>query len=758
MAFYYLCVVARIGGYVLGLPPTLYALPAMLAAAAAVRVADGLKESGRAERPVALLRLAGYAISALAFALALARPASRLPLLSGNTLATALVGLALYGRALWKERKPAYLYAAFAALFLAYFGTHEFFKDLFSAFEGTIGAALGYGRKLPLAFRALNGLVFNVLLAGMALVFRRRWEDERLAKHCGYIGLPVSIAACLLSALDPLAAVLTMGGYTIAFGVATWLFATPALAYLACLAFAGAAVAGSTYLGDLALGARSLALATVGLVLWMACRVLAIEKIPPAYRVPVVHSARAISALALLFAAWAALPGSPPTWSTAWALWALACLYVLIGLETPLVTVAYAAVSCAAVAAILTIRLATARFGLPIGPVWLAAWSSGLSLIDLAASPWLGRVVAAREGRSGRPSRAIAYPVPLLHLGLILAALATWLVTAHVADHVAALSTVDLAGIAVTMGLMTIGLAIASAWSLREEWLAQAAALAGSAGAVALALAAASWRGWPPSPMRLGLSCAGVGLILAVLGDRIRGRESGWLSLYRRPLLVAMSLAVGIAWASGAWSPRETWPLTVTLTLTALTLALAVRQAPVRPVPDLALASGLMAWLVGWGLLDAYQLESLPRHGVLILVYLVAVFAMAEVFRLVGEGGRGRRDSPGPGGEPARIRRHHRARGHRDGGRGDLERRFPPPHGRPRARLAGLPLDAPVPPRAGPHPSRPGAGLVRDVRGHPLGDRPAHPAERPRLARADHGPGRAAPLRPAMGGAQARPG
>ena len=149
MAFYYLCVVARIGGYVLGLPPTLYALPAMLAAAAAVRVADGLKESGRAERPVALLRLAGYAISALAFALALARPASRLPLLSGNTLATALVGLALYGRALWKERKPAYLYAAFAALFLAYFGTHEFFKDLFSAFEGTIGARSGMARNCP---------------------------------------------------------------------------------------------------------------------------------------------------------------------------------------------------------------------------------------------------------------------------------------------------------------------------------------------------------------------------------------------------------------------------------------------------------------------------------------------------------------------------------------------------------------------------------------------------------------------------------
>ena len=639
MAFYYLCVVARIGGYVLGLPPTLYALPAMLAAAAAVRVADGLKESGRVERSVALLRLAGYATSALAFALALARPMSHLPLFSGNTLATALVGLALYGRSLWKERKPAYLYAAFAAFCLVYFGSKEFFKDLFSAFEGSIGGALGYGRKLPLPFRGLNGLVLNVLIAGMSIVFSRRWKDDRLAKHCQYIGLPVSIAACVLSCLDPLAAVLTMGGYTIAFGLATWLFARPALAYLASLSFAGAAVAGSTYLGDLALGARSLALATVGLVLWIACRVLAMERIPPAYRVPVVRSARAISAVALLFAAWAALPIYPPTWSTAWALWALTGLYVLIALEAPLFSVAYAAVSCAAVASILTIRLVTSRFGWPIGPIWLAAWSSGLSLIDLAASPWLGRVVAAREERSGRPSRARPYPVPLVHLGLILAALATWLVTADVADHVASLSTVDLAGIAATMGLIAIGLALTSAWSHREGWLEQAAVLAGTSGAVAMALTASSWRGGTPSPMRLGLACAGGGLILAVLGDRIRGRETGWLALYRRPMIVAMSLAVAIAWFSGASSPRETWPLTVTLTLTALALALAVRQAPVRPLPDLALASGMMAWMVGWGLLDASGLEAIPRFGVLILVYLASAFATVEVFRLIGKGG-----------------------------------------------------------------------------------------------------------------------
>ena len=412
MAFYYLCVVARIGGYVLGLPPTLYALPAMLAAAAAVRVADGLKESGCAERPVALLRLAGYAISALAFALALARPSSRLPLLSGNTLATALVGLALYGRALWKERKPAYLYAAFAALFLAYFGTHEFFKDLFSAFEGTIGDALGYGKKLPLAFRALNGLVFNVLLAAMSLVFRRRWEDDRLARHCGYIGLPVSIAACVLSTPRP------AGG-----GARRWADTrSPSASPPGCSrpprwGISRAWPSRGRRSRDRPTWAtwrraRSLALATVGLVLWMACRVLAIEKIPPAYRVPVVHSARAISALALLFAAWAALPGSPrrgrpPGRSGA-------------GMPVCADRSGDAAGHrglcrrpCAAVAAILTIRLATARFGLPIGPVWLAAWSSGLSLIDLAASPGSGASSRpAKDAPGGRAVRALSRPAP----------------------------------------------------------------------------------------------------------------------------------------------------------------------------------------------------------------------------------------------------------------------------------------------------------------------------------------------------------
>src|SRR5262249_18960583 len=59
--------------------------------------------------------------------------------------------------------------------------------------------------------------------------------------------------------------------------------------------------------------------------------------------------------------------------------------------------------------------------------------------------------------------------------------------------------------------------------------------------------------------------------------------------------------------------------------------ALAVRQVPIRPVAVLALASGLASWLVGWGALQVLDLEHLPVDGVLVLVYLLAVFAALEV-------------------------------------------------------------------------------------------------------------------------------
>ena len=633
LVFYDASAVVRIGGSVLGLPPTLYALPAMLIAAAAVRVADGLKESGHPERPAALLRLAGYAVSALAFALALARPAGRHALFSGNTLAVALLGLGLYSRALWRERRPAFLYAAFAALFLAYFGTHAFIKDFLAPVEGTIGRALGYRNKLPVSFRALNGLVFNVGLAGLARLFARRWKDERLALHCHLIGLPLGVAACILSEFEPLAAVLTLSGYTIAYAIATWLFEAPATVYLACAAFAGAAMAGSTFLGDLAVGARALALATVGSILWLACRVLVFERVPTIYRVPVIRSARTVAVVALAFAAWAAWPWMPPSWTGATALWVLAVLYALLGLEAPRETLAYAAVTCGAVAPLVTIRLASARLGWPIGPASFAAWTAAVAAFCEAASPWLRVLAERREARSGTASRARVYPIPLFHVGLFLATLAAWLAASHVNSLRAGLTAHDLCAIAATMTLVAFGLAIAAACAGGDEWLAYPAMLFAACGAVAAALALGSIWGWPPSRSSLMLACAGVGLVLVGFGDRTQVHRTGWQATYGRPLLASMFLLVVLAWLLGTWPGQNAHALSASLALTAITLAVAVRQAPIRPVPDLALVSGLAAWLVGCGVLASWELNTLARAGELVLVYLVAILATAEAVR-----------------------------------------------------------------------------------------------------------------------------
>ena len=642
LTFFFACAVGRIGGYLLGLPPTLFALPTMLAAASAVRVADGLRAAGREGRPVAMLRLAGYSTSALAFALALAKPFGVNPLYSGNTVAAAMVGLALYARALARERKPAYLYAAFAALFLAYFGVHAFIKDLLVAVEGSIGHFLGYGRKLPFAFRALNGLTFNTVLAALSIVLTRRWNDPRLARHCHYIGVPLAIAACVLSGFEPLAAVLVMGGYAIGLAVATWVFANPALEYLACLALTGAAVAASTYLGDLAAGARSLAIAAVGLVLWVACRILAMLRVPPAYRDPIVHSARVVATLALLVVAWAAWPSGTPSWTTIAALWVLCGLYILIGRESPRTSLAYAAVSCSAVAAILTIQLVTARAGRPIDAVWLAAWSAGVALLYELLSPWLAHVADRRGEDIGPTSRAKPYPLPLIHLGLILEGFASATLGRFLVDHYAVLSTIHLAGIAVTMVITSIGLLIASTRLRGEPAVPYASVLTAACGAVAAALAVASWRGIAPSPTGLALACGGVGLILSGLGDRIRGRSVGVLSGYRDPLLIGTFLAILCAWGFGGLEWTHTRELTATLALTALALTVAIRQRPVRPLSDVALMTGLAAWLVGWGALRSLEISALPRDGLLVLAYAIASLAATECLRFFsGRGGRG---------------------------------------------------------------------------------------------------------------------
>ena len=159
----------RTGVYSLEIPPSLHAVPVMLIALGCVHGARWISAYEPDPRQVALLRLGGYVLAGLAFALALARPPETSALFSGNTLAVAVLGLLLFGGSLRAEHQPAYLYLGFAAFFLGYFGAYYFVRDLLLPIEGPARQVLIWASRLPGPYRAINGLLFNLLLGILAL-------------------------------------------------------------------------------------------------------------------------------------------------------------------------------------------------------------------------------------------------------------------------------------------------------------------------------------------------------------------------------------------------------------------------------------------------------------------------------------------------------------------------------------------------------------------------------------------------------------
>ncbi len=339
LAFAFLLGVARTGGAVLQLVPALYAVPAMLAAIACVSTARAIGPIEKDPRHALAFRQGGLALSALAFALALARPLGPSSLFSGNTLAVAVLGLALYASLLRSTGHPAYLYCGFAALFLAYFGVYYFARDLVRSVEEAARMALGYNRPLPLPFKAINGLVFNAGLVLLSRFFSRRWSDDRLAWHCHAIGLPLSVAACVFSGFEPKAATICLGGYAVLYAIATRMFAEPRLIYLACAAAAGSTWFGSMLWPETTLGLRSMIASSLGLVFWTIEATPALRKAGEPYRTPLIHASRALAAFgmaaATLSAAWAGV--IYPSATLAFLL--VAILALLNGHESPRVSV-----------------------------------------------------------------------------------------------------------------------------------------------------------------------------------------------------------------------------------------------------------------------------------------------------------------------------------------------------------------------------------------------------------------------------------
>jgi hypothetical protein len=414
LAFAFLSGVLRTGGLVLHLVPSLYAVPAMLTAIAGVSTARAIEPIEKDRRLILLFRQGGLSLSALAFALALARPSGPSALYSGNILTVALLGLALYATSLRTTRLPAYLYCGFAALFVAYFGTYYFVHDLVHAVEEAARKALGYDRKLPTPFKAINGLVFNLALAWLSGFFARRWSDDRLSRHCHYIGLPLSIMACAFSGFELKAAVICLGGYSLLYALGTWWFTQPRLIYLACSSTVGVAFFGSSLVSAGAtLEVRSLLASGLGMAFWVIRALPILKRAGEPYRIPLIHVARVLAVFAMVAATLGSIQNGVIAPEATVAFFLTAILALLNGREAPKVSV-----YLLAIAALLGSWLGGYHFLLGGQPstamahgLAVAGFSAALLLSGEALRSWLGR-----GGATGEYLDALSWAVPVLVL------------------------------------------------------------------------------------------------------------------------------------------------------------------------------------------------------------------------------------------------------------------------------------------------------------------------------------------------------
>ena len=649
LAYAFLFSTLRTGVFVLHLPATLYALPVMFTAIACVHTGHYLPKFEKDVHRVHLLRFGGFVLAGAAFALALARPQIPSALYSGNTLATALMGLALFATSLRVYRHPSYLYCAFAALFVAYFGVGYFIGDLMREIEVAASRALGYEESLPPAFKSLNGIVFNVVLALLSLLFARQWKDERLARHCHYIGLPLALAACVLSCygFEPKAAILCLSAYALLYAVAAWLFAQPLLIYLACASFAGAAFFGSIWFSA-TIGTQALGAAGIAFIFWAACSVLANRQVSESYRAPLIYSSLAMSALALWAATYFVLTTQHISWMATLTFFAVALLYVLVGVVYPRTSLAYLAVITANIGCALAAIYADRKLRLHLSPAHFGIAASALGVAMCGLGEWLKRIADSPAlRRNYQHSRASLYVFPLFHLALAQVVLCVSLCGLQVfgqeGDHKGLPLPNDLASIAIALTLCAATLVMISAFAYRVREFAYLAVWTGAIAFGAAVLSGLIAFNVQPLPAALAVAFGAFALLLHVVGKRIAINHQPStidhqlsvpvVSLYRAPLLHTAFIAVGLTWIIGLtwilvaldWN-RFLW-VGIAFTLTTLTLVSSVRVYPVTLLAHLAATNALGVWICASEVVAGRVIGDTEVYGVIVVTFALALLA-----------------------------------------------------------------------------------------------------------------------------------
>jgi tetratricopeptide (TPR) repeat protein len=644
LAYAFLFGTLRTGVFVLHLHATLYALPVMFTAIACVHTAHYLPKFEKDVHRVHLLRFGGFVLAGAAFALALARPQIPSSLYSGNTLATALLGLALFATSLRVYRHPSYLYCAFAALFVAYFGVGYFVGDLMREIETAASRALGYEEQLPPAFKSLNGIVFNVVLALLSLLFARKWKEERLARHCHYIGLPLALAACVLSCSEPMAATMCLSAYALLFALAAWLFAEPLLIYPACASFAGAVFFGSTLMSA-SVSTQALGAAGIAFIFWAACSMLANRQVNESYRAPLIYSALAMSGVAL-WAATVSVLTQHVTFPTALTFFAVALLYVLVGVVYPRTSLAYLAVITANVGYALATIYADRKLQLHFSAAHFGIAASALGVVMCGLGEWLKRIAGSPAlRRNDQHSRASLYVFPLFHLALAQVALCITLcgfqVFGQAGDHRGL--PLPISGshgglpllIAIALTLCAATLAMISAFAYRVHEFAYLAVWMGMTAFGAAVLSGLIAFDVQPLPAALAVAFGAFALLLRIIGERIvptTQTPKPVVVLYRAPFLHTAFIAVGLTWWLCALNWNSFALVGIALTLTTLTLAASTRIYPVTLLAHLATASALGAWSCGFEIATGGMVTEPAVYGVVVVTFALILLTLNTLF------------------------------------------------------------------------------------------------------------------------------
>ena len=615
----------RTGVYALEIPPSLHAVPLMFIALGCFHGARWISAYEADVRQVALMRLGGPLLAGIAFALALARPPEMSALFSGNLLAVAVLGLLLFGGSLRAERLPAYVYLFFAACFVSYFAAYHFVRDLLLPTDGPARQVLIWASGLPGSYRAINGLLFNLGLGILALVVSRRWKNIRLARHCHYLGVPFSVAACAYSGFEPTAAVICMSGYTVLYLLATRVFASPRVQYLAIATLAAAAYFGSTLLPAITLGEQALAAALIGLGCSLVVLLLRGYRSSEAYRLPWAHGALTLSGVAILATTVAMLQLGATSFLGVWSLLTVSLAAAALNLDRSNAALSYLAMICANLAAGLALVTGDVQWHWALGLDRYAIIAGLAGLAEVALGEWTGS--GRRESTSG-DHILDDYAWPLRHLGFVLAGLAVWLCAACLPIPVAAENAYRLINLAVALGASSTAFAIGSSVIYTSEALAHVTVWTGLASYFCGVLGVLVRAQVPHVVATLLIALGLVSLLLFEVWKRLR------LESFHRPLLYGSAAVVimVIPIAFALWRPGL--HIGIALALGGLALVAIQGAMPRGELVYLALIAFFGVWLKAFSSALRLELPTLTLwFGLALASYELLLLGAVEIIR-----------------------------------------------------------------------------------------------------------------------------